>query len=80
VGDKYEQEADRVAQEVVQGLDTAAPLPARQVVQRQEEDDEELAQMKPAAVIQRQPGGGGMTISSDLETAIHHARGGGQPF
>jgi hypothetical protein len=80
VGDKYEQEADRVAQEVVQGLDTAAPLPASQVVQRQEEDDEELAQMKPAAVIQRQPGGGGMTISSDLETAIHHARGGGQPL
>jgi hypothetical protein len=34
VGDCYEQEADRVAQQVVQQLDTAAQPPASQAVQR----------------------------------------------
>ena len=45
VGDKYEQEADAVARQVVRRIATG--------VQRQEEDEDEL-QMKPVSTVQRQ--------------------------
>jgi Domain of unknown function (DUF4157) len=79
VGDRYEQEADRVAQEIVQRLDAEVPHEAGQAVQRQGEDDEAPLQLQPAA-IQPQPGEHGMTVSPDLEAAIQQARGGGQPL
>jgi Domain of unknown function (DUF4157) len=73
-GDIYEQEADRVAQQVMQ----------RQSIQREAlpEDEEEL-QMKSVAdsinpVVQRK--GGGIAASSDLETSIQQERGSGQPL
>ncbi|MGB0562048.1 MAG: eCIS core domain-containing protein [Spirulinaceae cyanobacterium] len=43
VGDKYEQEADAVAAQVVKQLNNPAPAP----VQRQERDEDELLQKKP---------------------------------
>lgn len=77
VGDQYEQEADRVAQQVVQRLDTVTQPPDGKAVPRQE-DNEDLLQMQPQ--VQRQHGESGMALSPDLETAIRHARGGGQPL
>jgi Domain of unknown function (DUF4157) len=97
-GDKYEQEADRVAQQVVQRLNAPPVGRARpeQALQReaQPEEDEEL-QMKPN-VLQREemPEGdeelqmkpmqmrghamGRGEASTDLESAINGAKGGGQ--
>jgi Domain of unknown function (DUF4157) len=77
-GDKYEQEADRVAQQVVQRLNApqverAGPEPA---VQRQTPEDEEL-QMKPMLQMRGNAKTGGQA-SPDLESAINQARGGGQ--
>jgi hypothetical protein len=66
-GDEYEREADRVADAVM-----GAPA-----VQR--EGDEHQLQTQPLT-IQRRPGSGGMTVPSDLETAVHDARGGGRPL
>ncbi|MBE9257573.1 DUF4157 domain-containing protein [Dolichospermum sp. LEGE 00246] len=96
-GDSYEQEADSVAQQVMQRM---AQPGNRQSIQRQEapEEEEEL-QMKPldistlqrqeapeeeeelqmSPMVQRQ-GQGGMAATSDLETSINQARGGGQPL
>ncbi|BCL35119.1 DUF4157 domain-containing protein [Nostoc sp. MS1] len=47
------------------------------ILQRQEVPQEEELQMKP--MVQRQ-GGGEMAATSDLETSINQARGGGQPL
>ncbi|MBN3895957.1 MAG: DUF4157 domain-containing protein [Nostoc sp. NOS(2021)] len=73
-GDVYEQEADKVAQQVMQ----------KQSIQREAlpESEEEL-QMKSVAdsvtpVVQRQ--GGGVAATSDLETSIQQARQSGQPL
>ncbi|MEH2347977.1 MAG: DUF4157 domain-containing protein [Nostoc sp.] len=73
-GDVYEQEADKVAQQVMQ----------RQSIQREAlpEEEEEL-QMKSVAgsitpVVQRK--GGGIAATSDLETSIQKERGSGQPL
>ncbi|MEH2194478.1 MAG: DUF4157 domain-containing protein [Nostoc sp.] len=73
-GDIYEQEADKVAHQVMQ----------RQSIQREAlpEEEEEL-QMKSVAgsitpVVQRK--GGGMAATSDLETSIQKERGSGQPL
>ena len=85
VGDKYEQEADAVAKQVVQRIN--APQP--QAVQRQEEEDElqmkpssmqrqeedeEALQMKPFSTME------GGAISPDIESDIQRARGGGRPL
>jgi hypothetical protein len=96
-GDVYEQEADSVAQQIMQRM---AQPGNRQSIQRQEapEEEEEL-QMKPLDIstLQRQEmpeeeeelqmspmlqhqGQGGMATTSDLETSINQARGGGQPL
>ncbi|WP_196513234.1 eCIS core domain-containing protein [Nostoc sp. NZL] len=80
-GDVYEQEADRVAQQVMQKMSEPGN---RQSIQREAlpEEEEEL-QMKSVAdsitpVVQRK--GGGVAATSDLETSIQQARGGGQPL
>jgi hypothetical protein len=57
VGDKYEQEADRVAKQVVQRMNASqsVQLQQEQTVQRQEmPEDEEKLQMKPEFTIQRE--------------------------
>ncbi|MFS0518757.1 DUF4157 domain-containing protein [Nostoc sp. UIC 10607] len=80
-GDVYEQEADRVAQQVMQRMSQPGN---RQSIQREAlpEEEEEL-QMKSVGdsitpVVQRK--GGGVAATSDLETSIQQARGGGQPL
>ncbi|MGA7931952.1 MAG: hypothetical protein WCA35_00080 [Kovacikia sp.] len=76
-GDQYEQEADRVAERVVQKIH--APLTQKSVLgdpmqpQKREEDGHAL-RMKPLA--QRQPVGG-MAATQYLEASINRARGGG---
>lgn len=86
--DKYEQEADQVAAQVVSRLHTPEPvaLPklqskatvrrkSNQPVQRSQIPTEQL-QMKPA--IQRRSQQEGMAASTHLESSIDQARGGGQ--
>ncbi|MCB8942754.1 MAG: DUF4157 domain-containing protein [Ardenticatenaceae bacterium] len=83
VGDKYEQEADSVAKQVVNTINQPTPAP----VQRQEDEDEEvmtkrvqrqedeeMVQMETADPSQTQ------TISPGIETHIENQRGGGQPL
>jgi hypothetical protein len=90
-GDKYEQEADQVAAQVVNQIHSPA---AQKAVQRQEEPEEELQmkpmntiqrqdaieeeelQMKPMNMIQRQSGT--EAAPPDLESSIQQARGSGQ--
>ncbi len=91
-GDKYEQEADNVAAQVVQQINSPAVSSKNQKsVQRQQASEEEELQMKPVAdVIQRvktseeeelqmkSAADSGRNASADLETSISQARGGGQ--
>ena len=73
-GDKYEQEADETARQVVQRIHQ----PQSEKLQREPlpEKEDEL-QMKP--MVQR-VSDGGMPASPDLETSIQQARGSGQPL
>jgi|GEM_PF-5573781 len=75
-GDKYEQEADRVASQVVQQINTlsSAPLNQEQSIQRHEETDEEIQAKREITSLQRQE------ASPDLTSAINSARSGGQPL
>ena len=77
VGDKYEQEADAVAADVVKKINNPASqsLDSGNNVQRQEMPEEEL-QMKP--ILQRNGGVGGGAASEKLEQKIESARGSGQ--
>lgn len=87
--DQYEQEADRVASQVVQRINNPQPL------QREEMPEEEELQMKPeSGTIQReempeeelqmksllQRHSDEMTASPELETSIQSARGSGEPL
>jgi Domain of unknown function (DUF4157) len=77
-GDKYEQEADCMAQLVVQQLNASQNTHSEQAIQREtlaEEEDE--LQMK--SMVQRSPDSA-MLASEDLESAIFKARGSGQPL
>ncbi|MEJ6485262.1 DUF4157 domain-containing protein [Nostoc punctiforme UO1] len=95
-GDKYEQEADETARQVVQKIHQ--PQGEGEKVQRESlpEEEEEL-QMKLEGSIQRESlpseeeelqikpmvqrvADGGMVTSPDLETSIQQARGNGQPL
>lgn len=76
-GDKYEQEADRVARQVVQQIHApVVPSGQSEAVQRQMpgEKDENQLQMKP--MVQRQ-GEAGMDAAPDVEASINQAKGGG---
>ena len=91
--DKYEQEADQVASQVVQHIN-APQATNPENVQRNSEAEEEELQMKPISVlqrdmaeeeelqmksiVQRQEAIGGGPASEDLESTINSARGGGQ--
>jgi len=93
-GDKYEQEADRVAAQVVNRIN--APSSTEESVQREAMPEEEELQMKPLAdsiqrveiddeeelqmktQVQRREAIGGGEASTDLESSINSARGGGQ--
>ncbi|MEH2399840.1 eCIS core domain-containing protein [Nostoc sp.] len=72
-GDKYEQEADETARQVVQRIHQ----PQSEKLQRESLPDEEELQMKP--MVQR-VSDGGMAATQDLEASINQARGGGQPL
>ncbi|WDD37034.1 DUF4157 domain-containing protein (plasmid) [Nostoc sp. UHCC 0926] len=81
VGDKYEQEADRVAAQVVQRIN--APPSVRsgedETVQREEmETKDNEARLMRSPIIQRRSSDGGMAATPDLEASINQARGGGQ--
>lgn len=74
-GDKYEQEADRLAADVVQRINA----PESEEVQRQELPEyEDKLQMKP--ILQRQSGAGNMAATPDVEESIQGLRGSGQPL
>ncbi|YAF95385.1 MAG: DUF4157 domain-containing protein [Nodularia sp. CChRGM 3473] len=73
-GDKYEQEADRVAADVVQRINA----PESERVQRQEIPEDEELQMKP--MVQRLPAEGGMAATPELEASIQQAQSSGQPL
>ncbi|BAY50002.1 hypothetical protein SAMD00079811_76310 (plasmid) [Scytonema sp. HK-05] len=77
-GDKYEQEADRVAAQVVHQIN--APMSSQpeqsQSIQREAMPSEDELQMK--AVTQLQRSQAGMTATPDLETSIQQAKGSGQ--
>ena len=87
VGDKYEQEADAVAKQVVQNINAPKPQPIQRqedddelqmqpisTLQRQEEEEEEVLQAKPSSMM------GGSEISADIENSIQSAKGGGRPL
>lgn len=77
--DKYEQEADTVAQDVVQRLHSpVSETPPETAVQRETEAGKHQLQRKP--ILQRTHAVGGEPASADLEGAINRAKGGGQPL
>ncbi len=80
-GDKYEQEADRVAEEVVRRIHNPQP----ETLQRQpflEDEDEQLHRkstvQSPISSLHPVSARDSLTVSPNLETAIQHARNGGQ--
>ncbi|MBN4003349.1 MAG: DUF4157 domain-containing protein [Nostoc sp. LPT] len=77
-GDKYEQEADRVAAQVVQRINQPEAVSAKQEenIQRIEKPEKSEIQMK--SLVQRREAIGGGEASTDLESAINNAKGGGQ--
>ncbi|WP_392482105.1 DUF4157 domain-containing protein [Nostoc sp. C110] len=78
-GDKYEQEADETARQVVQKIHQpqSEKLQRESLPEEEEEllDEEDELQMKP--MVQR-VSDDGMPATQDLETSINQARGGGQ--
>jgi Domain of unknown function (DUF4157) len=79
--DVYEQEADRVAAEVVRQIHTPKPPSASQTasVQRQVISNEGL-ELRTKPLIQSKSDMGGVAVSSEIESSIQQARGSGQPL
>ena len=82
-GDKYEQEADRVAKEVVRRMH--APEPGRSTEVGNEGQD--VVRRQPAVSIRLMStvpsadgGVGGIPVSEEFEREVNRARGGGQPL
>ncbi|MBH8575833.1 DUF4157 domain-containing protein [Nostocaceae cyanobacterium CENA369] len=73
-GDKYEQEADKVAADVVQQINA----PQSVSVQPQKQPEEEELRKKP--IVQRLSDEGEMGATPDLEASIQRTRGSGQPL
>lgn len=71
-GDKHEQEADRVANEVVSRITTNKS----QVIQRRSGEGVEEA----TPLVQRQAVAGESSVGAQQEASIQNARGGGQPI
>ncbi|MEH1995937.1 eCIS core domain-containing protein [Nostoc sp.] len=83
VGDKYEQEADRVAAQVVQRINAPASLQSGEdeTVQREDmETEDNEARLMRSPILQRMSSDGRIAATSDLEASINQARGGGQPM
>jgi hypothetical protein len=88
-GDKYEQEADRVAKDVVQKINTpqtnalakkdSAPIQTN-TLQRQQTDEKELQLKQLPEIVQRREAIAGGEVSTDLANSINSARGSGQPL
>jgi Domain of unknown function (DUF4157)/Calpain family cysteine protease len=79
-GDQYEQEADRVAEQVVQKMQApSAPesILGEPLQHQKREEDSNTLRMKALA---QHPPIGGMAATQDLESSINRARGGGQPL
>lgn len=70
-GDKYEQEADNVAADVVLRINSPETPPVQQ--QPQEE-------LQKKSIVQRLSNDTGMAATPDLEASIQQSRGGGQPL
>ncbi len=79
VGDKYEREADRVAEQVVKQIHAPVSQQVGQNLQREDMSVEEKElQKKP--MLQLRSAKEGTTAAPDLEASIKQARGGGQPL
>lgn len=74
-GDQYEQEADRVASQVMRAINAPAPQPTAQRQGEDEEEDEEELQLQRAF-----DPTGSFAAPPDVETSIRAARGSGQPL
>lgn len=81
-GDKYEQEADRVASQVVQQINapSLSQFNQEQSVQQENELEGEMQAKSLRAAIQRRQAMTDEEASADLESSINSARGGGQPL
>ncbi|MGR3279217.1 eCIS core domain-containing protein [Acaryochloris marina NIES-2412] len=81
-GDKYEQEADRVASQVVQQINapSLSQFNQGQSVQQEKESEGEMQAKSLRAAIQRRQAMTDEEASADLESAINCARGSGQPL
>lgn len=75
-GDKYEQEADRVAKQVVTQIHSPKSPSPSSSAQRQDLPEEDELMMKP--IIQRHSGP--KDANPNLEQAINQSRGGGRPL
>ncbi|MEA5621539.1 DUF4157 domain-containing protein [Nostoc sp. UHCC 0251] len=83
VGDKYEQEADRVAAQVVQRINASTSMHSGEdeTVQPEEmETKDKEARLMRLPILQRRSSDGGMATTPDLEASINRARGGGRPI
>ncbi len=74
VGDKYEQEADQVAAEVVQHIHSSS----NSTVQPQESEQEQTKPLRLKSVFSWQVNEPGMTASPDLESLIQQSRSSGE--
>jgi predicted nucleotidyltransferase len=80
VGDKYEQEADCVAQQVVDRINVSEnPTIQRQEMLEEEEDDGDI-QLRMKPIVQRLSEAEGMAATPELETSIAQEKGRGQPL
>ncbi|MEH1815273.1 MAG: DUF4157 domain-containing protein [Nostoc sp.] len=81
VGDKYEQEADRVAAQVVQRINAPASVRSGEdeSVQREEmETKDNKPRLMRSPILQRMYSNGGIATTPYLETSINQARSDGQ--
>lgn len=74
-GDKYEQEADRVAAQVVNQINSPVAQQSNQTLQR-----EEIPVIQKRPWLRLQAKNEGMAAPAELESFIQQARGGGQPL
>ncbi|ACK70940.1 hypothetical protein PCC7424_2523 [Gloeothece citriformis PCC 7424] len=83
-GDKYEQEADKVASEVVQRINTPPSVQRRELrtpsISTLSSQPGGYGEIKLKPLIQRQDELGGGEATQELESSINSARGGGQPL
>ncbi|MEQ9486410.1 eCIS core domain-containing protein [Coleofasciculus sp. F4-SAH-05] len=81
-GDQYEQEADRVARQVVDHINAPPKIQAKETHQPMSVGERKPSKLDhlPVSRVQRYGTGGDKAASPDLESSIQRARGGGQPL